>query len=191
MRDSLPENVYGALVHYPVYDKNHREVATCITNLDVHDMARCAATYGLRRLYLVTPMASQREYARRLMGHWVQGGGGVYNPHRRKALENVRVAAELRDVLADVGRAWGNAPRTAVTGARETPGSVSHRELRKIIFEHSGEIPYIIVFGTGWGLTEKVFQQADYVLEPITGAGEYNHLSVRCAAAITLDRLLG
>jgi hypothetical protein len=34
-------------------------------------------------------------------------------------------------------------------------------------------------------------EQADYILEPIYGPGEYNHLSVRSAVAIILDRLLG
>ena len=40
-------------------------------------------------------------------------------------------------------------------------------------------------------MTEDVFARADMVLEPIVGAGKYNHLSVRGAAAIILDRLLG
>jgi hypothetical protein len=45
--------------------------------------------------------------------------------------------------------------------------------------------------GTGWGLTEECFSAADFILEPIAGNGSYNHLSVRSAAAIMLDRLLG
>jgi hypothetical protein len=32
---------------------------------------------------------------------------------------------------------------------------------------------------------------ADYILDPLAGAGTYNHLSVRSAVAIILDRLLG
>ena len=51
--------------------------------------------------------------------------------------------------------------------------------------------PFLLVFGTGWGLTEEMFDRADFALEPIKGAGDYNHLSVRAAAAIMLDRLLG
>jgi hypothetical protein len=47
------------------------------------------------------------------------------------------------------------------------------------------------LFGTGWGLTEELFDRADFILEPIKGSGDYNHLSVRTAAAIILDRLLG
>jgi len=51
--------------------------------------------------------------------------------------------------------------------------------------------PFLILFGTGWGLTETVFSQSDYVLEAIKGYTDYNHLSVRSAAAIVLDRLMG
>jgi hypothetical protein len=49
----------------------------------------------------------------------------------------------------------------------------------------------VLVFGTGWGLTEEVLGRADDLLEPILGTGAYNHLSVRSAAAIILDRLRG
>jgi hypothetical protein len=51
--------------------------------------------------------------------------------------------------------------------------------------------PYLILLGTGWGLTETVFSQSDYVLEAVAGDSDYNHLSVRSAAAIILDRLIG
>ena len=46
------------------------------------------------------------------------------------------------------------------------------------------------MFGTGWGLDQSVFKGVDYVLDPINGIGEYNHLPVRAAIAIILDRLL-
>ena len=50
---------------------------------------------------------------------------------------------------------------------------------------------YVLIFGTAWGLTEEFISKADYVLEPIVGKTDYNHLSVRSAAAIIFDRLLG
>ena len=51
--------------------------------------------------------------------------------------------------------------------------------------------PYALVLGTAWGLADTFIKQADYCLEPICGPTDYNHLSVRSAAAILLDRLLG
>ena len=47
------------------------------------------------------------------------------------------------------------------------------------------------MLGTGWGLTDEIMSMADVTLEPILGPTDYNHLSVRSAAAIILDRLRG
>ncbi|MEN6615563.1 MAG: RNA methyltransferase, partial [Syntrophorhabdus sp.] len=41
----------------------------------------------------------------------------------------------------------------------------------------------------GWGLTEEVVERCDRMLEPISGAGDYNHLSLRVALGIILDRI--
>ena len=49
----------------------------------------------------------------------------------------------------------------------------------------------LVLFGTGWGLEDALIESCDGVLNPIRGADEYNHLSVRSAAAIILDRLFG
>jgi hypothetical protein len=49
--------------------------------------------------------------------------------------------------------------------------------------------PELLLLGTGWGLAAEVLERVDDVLEPIAGSGPYNHLSVRTAAAIVLDRL--
>ncbi|MBZ0118749.1 MAG: RNA methyltransferase, partial [Sandaracinaceae bacterium] len=47
------------------------------------------------------------------------------------------------------------------------------------------------VLGTGHGLAREVIEQSDAVLAPIRAGASFNHLSVRAAAAITLDRLFG
>ena len=46
--------VYLALVHYPVYNKRMDVVATAVTNLDVHDIARSSCTYGIAHLFTQT-----------------------------------------------------------------------------------------------------------------------------------------
>jgi hypothetical protein len=43
-------DIYLALLHYPVYDKDHKVVTTSITNLDIHDIAHSAAAILLDRL---------------------------------------------------------------------------------------------------------------------------------------------
>jgi hypothetical protein len=178
-----------ALLHYPVYDRNSRVIATAVTNLDLHDIARMARTFGLFRYYVVTPVEEQRLLAERIRSHWQDGWGGSYNPDRREALELLRVAPDLDAVLADLEENFKRPARIVVTGAKEQPGAVSFDGLRQRIQET--EDPFLILLGTGWGLTDEIFDRADLGLEPIRGAGAYNHLSVRAAAAIILDRLLG
>lgn len=191
MTDGAPTgaNVSIALLHYPVYDKNRQVVATAVTNLDIHDIARAAKTFGLFRYYVVTPVAEQRELAERIGRHWREGWGATYNPKRRAALELMRVLPTLDDALADLEEEFGRPAKLVVTGAQGRPNSISSAELAQQLKEPAQS--YLLLFGTGWGLTEEVFARADLVLEPIRGPGDYNHLSVRSAAAIVLDRLLG
>jgi hypothetical protein len=47
------------------------------------------------------------------------------------------------------------------------------------------------LLGTGWGLADTMIPSVSRVLAPIEGASDWNHLSVRSAAAVILDRLLG
>ena len=53
------------------------------------------------------------------------------------------------------------------------------------------ERPVLLVFGTGHGLAFEALERCDGALRPIRYLEGYNHLPVRGAAAIVLDRLLG
>jgi hypothetical protein len=183
------ENLALALVHYPVYNKHHEVVTSALTNLDQHDIARSSKTYGLNRFYIVTPSEEQRKLAERISGHWQQGWGADYNPDRRQALDIVRVCSTLAAAQADFQSHFQQPVTVAITGAAQRPGSVSLSMFRTSVLEIGR--PCLLLLGTGWGLTEECFSAADYILEPIAGNGNYNHLSVRSAAAIMLDRLLG
>jgi hypothetical protein len=74
------------------------------------------------------------------------------------------------------------------TSAKSGEGRVSFAELRRQL--RADPAPHLLILGTGWGLTREVMDRADLVLEPIVGVGSYNHLPVRAAAAIMLDRLM-
>lgn len=191
MTDNLPTapNVSIALLHYPVYDKNQQVVATAVTNLDLHDIARSAKTFGLYRYYVITPVAEQRTLSERIRSHWLDGWGAVYNPKRKAALELMQVVDSLDMALDDLEKSHGKRAKIVVTGAQGRANSISSAQLGEL-FRDAAQ-PYLLLFGTGWGMTEEIFNRADYVLEPIRGRGTYNHLSVRSAAAIILDRLLG
>jgi hypothetical protein len=183
-------NVSIALIHYPVYNKNRQVVATAITNLDLHDIARAARTFGLHRYYVVTPVDEQRELAERIGSHWRDGWGATYNPKRKAALELVRVVASIETALGEIEQAFGRPAKIVATGAVRRPDSIDSDDLAALVGGDTAQ-PYLLLFGTGWGLAEEVFERADFVLAPIRGAGDYNHLPVRSAAAIILDRLLG
>lgn len=167
---------------------NGEVIASAVSNLDLHDISRAARTYGTAAFYVVTPLEDQRRLVERIVSHWTEGAGARYNPDRCEALRLIRLAVSLEDVQNDIARRGGYAPATVVTDARPHERNISYDALAEMI---GGEQPYLIVFGTAWGLTREFIDQADYVLAPIVGHGRYNHLSVRSAAAIVLDRLLG
>ncbi|MBT0663214.1 RNA methyltransferase [Geobacter pelophilus] len=187
--NSPAARVAVALLHHPVYDKHRQVVTTAVTNLDLHDIARAAKTFGLCRYFVVTPVADQQALAERIRVHWLGGWGAGYNPRRKEALELLRVLSGLEDAIAEMTETFGTRPLLVVTGAKGRLNSVTAQELRAKI--ESSAVPMLILFGTGWGMTEEVFDQADFVLEPISGNSEYNHLSVRSAVSIYLDRLFG
>ena len=186
--DKGPGKVYVALLHYPVYNKNKKVIVTALTNLDIHDIARAAKTYGVERFYVVTPSPSQHRLLDRILQHWISGVGGEYNPIRKEALELVDSAFTLEEVIDDVFERDGKKPLVVLTSARKSERAISFDKLREQIKVGSN---ILLIFGTGWGLAKEVFNSADFLLEPIYGIGDYNHLAVRSAVAIILDRLLG
>lgn len=181
-------NVHLALLHYPVYNRQRQIIVSSVTNLDIHDIARAALTYGLRRFFLITPLEDQIELIQRLLAHWREGHGATRHPERKLALELVTPAASLAEVVAGIKLDCGQKPELLVTSASLAGATLSYTEARERI--HRGK-PLLILFGTGWGLSNEVLDMADHRLAPIQGISDYNHLSVRSAAAIILDRLLG
>jgi len=178
-----------ALIHYPVYNKHREVVTTAVTNLDIHDIARSTRTFGADRYYIVTPVEEQQKLAEKVTSHWQSGWGAGYNPKRKAALDIVSVVPALESALKDMAARLGHTPKVVVTGASARSNSLSSAELSELML--SADQGFLFLFGTGWGMTEEVFAAADYVLEPIHGAGEYNHLSVRSAVSIYMDRLFG
>ncbi len=178
-----------ALVHFPVLDAQKKIVTTAITNLDVHDLARSARTFGCSDYFLVHPIDAQRELVGKITHHWLEGSSGKRIPDRKVALALVRAVPSLADAYAALG--GREAIEVWVTAAREVAPPISLADGRARIATEGK--PVLIVFGTGWGLAPAVIDEADQTLASIRSAtpSGYNHLSVRAACAITLDRLLG
>jgi hypothetical protein len=181
--------LYCALVHYPVQDRAGQTVTTAVTNLDVHDIARSSRTFGVRRYYVVSPIAAQHTLVQRIIEHWTLGAGRKRIPERHVALALCESIASLELAVADVTAREGKAPKLVATAARSTGRPLTTFPALRTELAR-GDDPYLILFGTGHGLAGSVLEAADILIEPIAGGSDYNHLSVRAAAAITLDRLL-
>jgi hypothetical protein len=183
----MPPRLYIALLHYPVYDRQGRVVTTAVTNLDIHDISRSSKTYGVERFYIVTPLEPQKALVGKILRHWREGPGALFNPSRREAFGLAEVKGSLEEVLDDISERDGCRARIIVTGAGFSAGVIGFEDLRRRMASDDG--PYLLLFGTGSGLAAEVTGLADFVLEPLGRSGGYNHLSVRSAVAVVLDRL--
>ncbi len=175
------------LVHFPVLDSKGGLVPTAITNLDIHDLARSARTYGCSDYFIVHPIAAQRELTERICDHWTTGSSAERIPDRKIALALVRTVATLEEAYERMG---GRSEIEVWTTAARKAGAVRSCIESRRALDSDGK-PVLLLFGTGWGLAPSVIESADRLLEPIGGNGDFNHLSVRAACAIYLDRLRG
>lgn len=179
--------LYLALVHWPVYNREGETVATSVTPLDLHDLGRLALTYGVAGYYVTVPYESQRRLVEEIIYHWREGVGAEHSPQRRRALGAARLSATVEEAFDDVAAREGTEPFVAATTARRLAGAIPAEELAAA----AAGRPVLLLFGTGYGLTEDILLAADAALTPIAGRGDFNHLPVRAAVAIYLDRILG
>lgn len=179
--------IFVGLVHSPVLNRKGESVVTTVTHFDIHDIARVCRTYAVEAYYLITRLEDQRAYVERVKDHWIVGGGSQVISAREEALRWVKTAPSLESLQAEF---QGQGIQWVATSARSDAkiSKVTFADLRtKIVAENEG---IFLVFGTGNGLAPEALALCDLCLEPIRGVGSYNHLSVRSAVSICLDRLL-
>jgi len=169
-------------------DKTGRIVTTSVTLIDVHDIARSCRTYGAQSLFVAHPSQNVRALVRTLHNHWNDGFGAQYNPNRQDALSILRLASSLDEAIMQLDSQFNTLPKLVATSARPGPDRISYAEMRAEMKNSAG--PFLLMFGTGWGMSDELMNRADFTLAPINGPTPYNHLSVRAACAIILDRLL-
>lgn len=182
-------NLSVALLHEQMVDKQGKFVTTSLTLNDIQDLARSVRSYGAKELFIAHPSAALRKLARRVELHWEQGFGATYNPTRKEALSTVRIVSSLDEALIHIERDTGSLPQLIATSAREGGKRIDFQNLRKLI--EQGKTHYLLMLGSGWGMSEELLARADLFLEPIRTSSDFNHLSVRAAGAILLDRLVG
>jgi tRNA (guanine37-N1)-methyltransferase len=179
--------IFIALIHYPVYNKNKEEVATAITNLDIHDIARVSKTYEVKKYFIVNPVQEQINYARRIINHWTEGFGFKYNKNRSTALSIIEFSENIENCIEYIKKITKKNLIVLGTSAQNSEKLITIAKAQELLENNA----ILLVFGTGWGLTDKVLKQVDFMLEPLHGIGNFNHLSVRSAVSIILDRLIG
>jgi len=179
-----------ALIHYPVYNTHGETVCTSITPFDLHDIARTAKTFGISKYFVICPVESQRQLAQRIMDHWLIGVGGQMNQTRKDAFGLVSLMPTLDDARLTIQNETGRPPRLIATSARPRSQNLEISRFKGQLAE--SDQPHLLLFGTGWGMAEELLALTEGTLEPIAGGGDgsYNHLPVRAAVAIILDRLL-
>lgn len=183
-------NLYIGLLHFPMRNRRGEIVATAMTSVDVHDIARTARTYGVVHYFVITPLVSQQRIAWRIRGFWTEEQRAMEQSRRGEALDLVMVAATLEETLSWIAEAEGDSPLLVATSARSLGKSrISYVKLRGIVLQEKK--PVYILFGTGWGMADELVETCDYLLPPVMENSDFNHLSVRAAAAIVLDRVAG
>ncbi|MCD4651889.1 MAG: RNA methyltransferase [Candidatus Cloacimonetes bacterium] len=175
--------LYLGLVHNPVLNKFGEIVTTSITNLDMHDISRTALTFGVKKFFIINRLQSQRELFQRVKTFWESDVARKYNENRTEAMRIISFAENIDEVTEEIKKLEGDCPLIITTSAKQCPGQTE--------YERIGDLtqPLLLLLGTGNGLAGEVLNSADYCLTPIPGVNDYNHLSVRSAAAIILDRL--
>lgn len=194
--NSVSAPIFVALLHYPMQNRMGEVIATAVTNLDLHDISRTCRTYGIQKYFVVTPVEEQHRVVGRILQHWRNERNQSWHPDRFEALSRVELVTDFEDVKQAIQKATGERPEVVLTDARPIPNSVSYADYRRELKNPERKKPTCVVFGTGWGVSDIFYPEVHRILAPIHGqkndpGGEYNHLSVRAAVAIILDRLLG
>ena len=130
--------VYALLVHYPVTDRRGDVVATSVTTLDIHDIARSARTYGLAGYFVVTPVEAQHWLVRRVTQHWNDEWGSAYNPNRKDALQVIRLASDIGEAATAIREETGEEPVWVGTSAKAYPNSITFANLRERMEQEPG-----------------------------------------------------
>ena len=187
--------VYIVLMHTSVINRKGASVTTAVTNMDVHDISRSARTFGISGYFLVTPIEDQHELIGRILSHWRTEQSKAYHPDRVEAVSLVQMARSFDEVKAAICAKHGENPEVVLTDARPIPESISYSDYRRELEDPArGSKPVLLVFGTGWGISDTFYPEVHRILAPVygpEGREGYNHLSVRAAVAIILDRLFG
>ena len=188
VEEKLPPH-YVVLMHDQVVVQEGTVGTSSVTSLDIHDIARSSKTYGIKNYFVVTPLIDQQKIVNKILEFW-NTSGIEYNKQRHTAVKEVELKESLESVIKAIREKEGKEPILVATSAQSDNQAqrITYYD-QSIVWEH--ERPVLFIFGTAKGLSSELIKRCDYLLLPIEGFTKFNHLSVRSAAAIILDRWLG
>ncbi|MBO4301437.1 MAG: tRNA (guanosine(37)-N1)-methyltransferase TrmD [Desulfovibrio sp.] len=188
-------NLSFCLTHYPVLLEGQKCGASSLTNLDIHDIARISCSYGMSAFYVATPLKDQLRVLEEILRHWTRGSGGNKHTDRALALKLVRPVSSLEEATTRMSAQFGVRPRLIASSATWPRKTSSQRPQMPMLTPRDVRCwcqqgPVMLCLGTARGLAPEALELCEGVIRPIRYLG-YNHLSVRSAAAILADRILG
>ena len=188
VEQKLPSH-YVVLMHDQVVVQQGTIGTSSVTSLDIHDIARSSKTYGIKNYFVVTPLVDQQKIVSKILEFW-NTSGIEYNKQRHSAVKEVELKENLQSVIAAITAKEGKAPILIATSAQmgDQARRITYYD-QNIVWAY--DRPVLFIFGTAKGLSDDLIKECDYLLLPIEGFSTFNHLSVRSAVAIILDRWLG
>jgi tRNA (guanine37-N1)-methyltransferase len=189
-RQQIPPH-YVVHMHADIVTAGGSDGTTSVTSIDIHDIARSCATYGVKKFFLVTPLLDQQAIIKEFTKFWLSERGANYNKSRFEAISILQVCSSFDEVLERIEAIEGTLPIKISTSAKKA------QKDETVICYNDQEVvwtqnkPVLIILGSGQGLSQKILDASEYLLTPVCGMTDYNHLSVRSAAAIIIDRWLG
>ncbi len=181
-------NLSFCLCHFPVHLEQGRIGSSSLTNLDVHDIGRISHSYGMCPFFILLSLKEQREILDNILRHWNNLDNPQTNQDRKKALSQVFPVQSFAELEEKATAYYGLRPIFIVSSASwpDRKQILTPEDVRRICQNY----PAIILLGTARGLDLKSLAFNFDILRPLRFLDE-NHLSVRAAAAIIADRILG
>lgn len=186
----IPDH-YAVIMHDQVMLPGGIVGTSSVTSLDIHDIGRSARTFGIKKYFIVTPLLDQQKIVKKLMEFWQTSVGIEYNKHRHEALNKIVLCSNLDEVIEFIKKENENLPILIATKAKADENlekRITYFDQEKVFKQKK---PIVFIFGTARGLSNDLLDKCDYIIEPIEGFSNFNHLSVRSAAAIIFDRWIG
>lgn len=175
--------LYLALIHYPAVNRRGKIITATVEAFDFYDISRISLTYPITTFFIVNPLEAQKKFALRLL---TKGCVREKDVKRRKVFSKTEWQPDLETVIENITNETNTQPLIVATSAKRYSNTISFGQIGEWLQQNQ---PILLLFGKAWGMPPELVAKADYILESIDAGTGYNHLSVRSAVSIIVDRI--